>query len=131
MSQDGSQTGSPAPNANAPIPNTDGSAEGITICVKVIEDYRGQRISKWEAVSQIASALQSVTTGTDNKQISTAGNTYLAMLDEHNKLLAHASVQGQRDSGQSNRGNEIDDVVDAEAASKRPCSWSASPGSKH
>src|ERR1700729_1248273 len=57
--------------------------EHVANCLKAIEDYRGQNISKWEAITQISTTIQSVTASTDNKQRSTAGDTYLAMLDEH------------------------------------------------
>jgi len=82
MSQHGSQTSSPVPD------------ESVTTCLRAVEDYRGQGISKWEAVTQIASAINSSTAGTDNEQRSTAGDTYLAMLDEHDQLLAKASARG-------------------------------------
>src|ERR1700677_4385161 len=68
MPQHGSQTGSPIPD------------ESVTTCLRAIEDYRGQGISKWEAIIQIASAINSATASTDNEQRSTAGDTYLMML---------------------------------------------------
>ena len=52
----------------------------IADCLKAIEDYRGQSISKWEAVTKISTAIQSTTPSTDNEQRSTAGDTYIAML---------------------------------------------------
>jgi hypothetical protein len=55
----------------------------VTNCLKAIENYREQNISKWEAVTQISTAIQSATANMDNEQRSTAGDTYLAMLDEH------------------------------------------------
>ena len=73
-------------------PNQEGH---ITDCLKAIEDYRGQSISKWEAISQISAAIRSTTASTDNEQRSTAGDTYLVMLNEHDRLLAGANAQGQ------------------------------------
>jgi len=61
--------------------------EGVTDCLKAIQDYRGQQISKWEAVLQIANAIKSVTTSMDGGQWASAGGTYLTMLNEHDKLL--------------------------------------------
>ena len=65
--------------------------EHIINCIKSFDDYRGQRIDKWEAITQISAAIQSATASTDIKQRSTARGTYLTMLDEHDRLLAGAS----------------------------------------
>jgi len=80
MSEHGSQTGSPVLD------------ESVVNGLKAVEDYRSQSISKWEAITQIASAIQSTTASMDSEQRSTAGDTYLAMLDEHDQLLAKAST---------------------------------------
>jgi hypothetical protein len=59
MSQDGhygNRTGSPIPN------------ESVANCLKAVESYRGQSISKWEAITQIGSAIQSATASTDDEQ---------------------------------------------------------------
>ena len=80
MSKHGNQT---------ETPNQEGH---VANCLKAIEEYRGQSISKWEAISQISAAIQSTTAGTDNEQRSTTGDTYLAMLDEHDRLLAGANA---------------------------------------
>jgi hypothetical protein len=40
----------------------------VVNCIKAIDDYRGQNISKWEAVTQISAAIQSATASMDNKQ---------------------------------------------------------------
>jgi hypothetical protein len=63
--------------------NTPNQEGHVSNCLKAIKDYRKQNISKWEAVTQISSAIQSTTARMDSKQRSTAGDTYLAMLDEH------------------------------------------------
>ena len=82
MSEHGSQTGSPIPD------------KSVVNCLKAVEDYRSQSISKWEAITQIASAIQSTTASMDSEQCSTVGDTYLTMLDEHDQLLAKASTRG-------------------------------------
>ena len=80
MSQHGSRSGSPVLD------------ESVDNCLKAVEDYRGCNISKWDAITQIASVITSVTASTDNAQRSTAGATYLAMLDKHDHTLARASA---------------------------------------
>jgi hypothetical protein len=40
----------------------------VVDCIKAVDDYRGQNISKWEAVSQISAAIRSATASTDNEQ---------------------------------------------------------------
>src|SRR5882762_8559881 len=70
--------------------------EHISSCIKAIDDYRGQNISKWEAITQISNALQSTTASTDSEQRTTAGGTYLAMLDEHDQMLAGAGSRGRQ-----------------------------------
>jgi len=118
MSQNESQTGSPAP---------DGS---VTNCLQAVEDYRGQHISKWEAISKIATAIQSATASTDNEQRTTAGDTYLAMLDEHDNLLAGASNRGRLEHPQNNEEEGYEEDVNPTAKSKRSLSRSSSPDSK-
>ena len=125
MSQDGhhgSRTGSPIPN------------ESVANCLKAVESYRGQNISKWEAITRIASAIQSATASTDDEQRTTTGDTYLTMLNEHNCLLAKASARGlqnhEQDTGQ-HEGNEVsEENFDGETRSTRLHSRSASPESK-
>ena len=58
------------------------SAEGelAADCIKAVEDYRGENISKWEAVSQISAALRSATVSTDIEQRSSAGSTLISTL---------------------------------------------------
>ena len=63
--------------------STSAQADHITECVKAIADYRGNRINKWGAITQISAAISSATTSTNEQQQATAGGTYLAMLDEH------------------------------------------------
>ena len=72
------------------------SQEGhIADCLKAIEDYRGKNISKWEAITQISTTIRLATASMDNGQRSTAGDTYIAMLDEHDRLFTGANSQGQ------------------------------------
>ena len=120
MSQHGSQIGSPIPDKN------------IDNCLKAVEDYRSQDITKWEAITQIASAIQSATASTDNEQRSTAGSTYLAMLDEHDQLLANASARGRRQPEPSAERNSAyeEDFNGEDWVSKRSFSPSESPESK-
>ena len=59
----------------------------IANCLKAIKNYRGKNISKWEAITQISTAIQSATASMDNEQRSTAGDTYIAMLNKHDQLL--------------------------------------------
>jgi hypothetical protein len=118
MSQNESRTGSPIPD------------ESVTNCLKAVEDYRSQQVSKWEAISQIAAAIQSITPSTDVEQWSTAGSTYLAMLDEHDNLISRASNRGQYNHGQDNEETRYEAVINAEARSKHSISRSSSPESK-
>src|SRR6202167_2367778 len=104
MSQHGSQIGSPVPDEN------------IDNCLKAVEDYRSQDITKWEAITQISTAIQSATASTDNEQRSTAGDTYLAMLDEHDRLLTSAGSRGQHGIEQdSDEPNEHQENTNGEA----------------
>jgi hypothetical protein len=110
---------------------TPNQEEHVSDCLKAIEDYRGQNISKWEAISQISAAIQSATASTDNEQRSTAGDTYLAMLDEHDRLLTRASSRGHPGTGPY--GEETYDQQEefnGEIGSKRSISRSGSPASK-
>jgi hypothetical protein len=85
----------------------------------------------WEAITQIASAIQSATASTDNEQRTAAGDTYLTMLDEHDSLLAKASTRGLQSHEQDDEQNEgIEENIDGEARSKHSHSRSASPESK-
>jgi len=119
MSQHGSQIGSPVPDEN------------VDNCLKAVEDYRSQDITKWEAITQIAFAIQSATASTDNEQRSTAGSTYLAMLDEHDQLLANASARGRRQPEPSaERNSTYEEDFNGEAGSKWSISRSGSPASK-
>src|ERR1700722_6154078 len=68
--------------------------EFTTQCIKAIEDYRGQSITKWEAITPILDALQSATASMNSGQRSTAGGTYLGMLDKHNRFVTGAQTQG-------------------------------------
>jgi hypothetical protein len=70
------------------------STEGdLTVdCVKAVDEYRGENISKWEAVSQISASIQSATASTDIGQSASTGETYLTMLNEHDQSLVDAST---------------------------------------
>jgi hypothetical protein len=57
--------------------------EHVDKCIKAVNDYREQHINKWEAVTQISTAIQSATASMDNEQQATAGGIYLVMLNEH------------------------------------------------
>ena len=119
MSEHGNQT---------ETPNQEGH---VADCLKAIEDYKGQSISKWEAITQISTAIRSATASTDNEQRSTAGDTYLAILDEHDRLLTGASARGQ--SGAEPDDEEVYDrqeEFNGEDGSKRSISRSGSPVSK-
>jgi hypothetical protein len=70
--------------------------EHVVSCIKAIYNYREHNISKWEAVAQISTALWSPTASVNNDQRATAGETYLAMLDEHDQMLADASSHGHQ-----------------------------------
>jgi len=123
MSQNGSQVGSPSPGV-------DGS-EDIANCLKAIEDNRGQHISKWEAISKITSAIQSITASMDDEQRLTARSTYLAMLDEHNRLLTQASLRGQPGHVEPViREEQYEEVINSEAGVKHSHSRSDSPNHK-
>jgi hypothetical protein len=66
----------------------------IVNCIKAVDDYRGQNINEWEAVSQISTAIWLATASTDNEQRANTGGTYLTMLDEHDQMLTNASSCG-------------------------------------
>jgi hypothetical protein len=98
---------------------------GVADCLKAVEDYKGQNISKWEAISQIATAIQLVTASTDNKQQSTAGDTYLAMLDKHDNLLIRTSNQGQQGDRPDGGEERYKENTNGEARSKHSLSLAA------
>ena len=56
MSEHGNQT---------ETPNQEGH---VTDCLKAIEEYRGQSISEWEAISQISATIRLTTASMDNEQ---------------------------------------------------------------
>src|SRR5882762_3600535 len=77
------------------------------------------------------SAIQSATASTDDEQRSTAGGTYLAMLNEHDQLLAKASSQGfRRAEPEDERGSTFEEEFNGKTRSKRSPSRSESPESK-
>lgn len=50
--------------------------EGVTDCLKAVENYRGNHISKWDAISQITTSIRSSTASTYDEQRASAGGTY-------------------------------------------------------
>ena len=119
MSQHGSRSRSPVLD------------ESVVNCLKAVKDYRGRNISKWDAITQITSAITSVTASMDNAQRSTAGATYLAMLDKHDHTLARASARGHQGGEDVNEQNEEpEEIFNREAKSKHSHSQSGSPESK-
>jgi hypothetical protein len=101
----------------------------VADCIKTIADYRGNRISKWTAISQISGAITSATTASE-EQRATAGGTYLAMLDEHDGIVTSAHARGRRETA---RYDDDDDEPDDPAGanrSRRSLSRSASPSTK-
>ena len=68
----------------------------VAECVKAIADYRGKQISKWGAVTQISGAISTATASTNEEQRATAGETYLAMFDEHDQILTSAHARGRQ-----------------------------------
>jgi len=105
----------------------------VSECIKAVDDYRGQNISKWEAVSQILSSIRSTTASTDIDQRATAGGTYLAMLNEHDQALINAGSRGLQGLEQNRNENNVqeEEDVDGEVGSKHSqFSRSCSPSSK-
>jgi hypothetical protein len=91
----------------------------VSECIKAVDNYRGQNISKWESITQILSSIRSATASTDIDQQATAGGTYLAMLDEHDQTLINASSRGRQGLEQnSNENNEQEEDADGEVRSK-------------
>jgi len=104
--------------------------EHIVNCIKSIDDYRGQNISKWEAVLQISSALQLATASMDIEQRTTARRTYLTMLDEHDQMLTSASAHGGQGPNQIEDGNnEQEEEFIGENGTKHSQSQSSLPSS--
>ena len=114
MSEHGDQSNSPT------------LQEHIVACLKAIEEYRGQAITKWEAIAQISTAIQSTTAITDIKHRSTTRVTYLTMLNKHNWLLSKASSWGNHTS-RWDHDNENDNNIDGEVGSKHAWSQSGTP----
>ena len=104
MSQHGVSTTTTTPEDSTATPE-----DHIAICVKAVVGYRGQEIGKWEVISRILGAIESTASSTDIEQRTAAGETYLAMLDEHDRLLSKASSRGMQGSNQvedEDRGSE-------------------------
>ena len=53
-------------------------------------DYRGKQISKWAAITQIFTAILSATANMNGNQQAAAGETYLAILNEHDQIFTSA-----------------------------------------
>ena len=87
----------------------------VAECVKAIADYMGNRISKWAAITQISAAISSATT-TNEEQRATARGTYLAMLDEHDGIVASTHARGRRETA---RYDDDDDEPDDPAGANR------------
>jgi hypothetical protein len=103
----------------------------IAECIKAIADYRGKRVSKWAAIAQISTALSSAAATTNSDQRATAGETYLAMLDEHDRILASAHTRGRQGLRQSDSDEEEPEENPAgEDRARRSLSRSRSPSSK-
>ena len=64
----------------------------VTECLKVVKDYMGQRISKWDTIMQVSTTIQSATVSINSEQCTAAGGTYLAMLDEHDRTLTNTHI---------------------------------------
>src|SRR5882762_5689707 len=82
--------------------------------IKAVDNYRGQNISKWEAVSQILSSIRSTTASTDIDQRATAGGTYLAMLNEHDQALINAGSRGLQGLEQNRNENNVQEEEDVD-----------------
>ena len=68
----------------------------VAECIKAVDDYRGQQISKWNTVVQITVAISSAIAGMNSMQHAATGGTYLVMLDEHDQVLTNAHVHGRQ-----------------------------------
>jgi len=105
--------------------------ELVANCIRSVDDYRGQRINKWEAITRISAVIQSSTASTDIKQRTTAGGTYLAMLDEHEWLLAGARSRGYQGLGRFEFPDQEQEEDSSGAnQSRNSRSRSSSPSSK-
>ena len=100
-------------------------------CLKAVEDYRGQQISKWDAVAQVTTAITSATVSMTSEQRAAAGGTYLAMLDEHDQALANAHNHGRqgRDRDDSEPSEHRENTARANGFERSP-SRSRSPSLK-
>ena len=103
----------------------------IAECLKAVEDYRGQRISKWDAIAQISAAISDATVSTNSEQRATTGGTYLAMLNEHEETLTNAHICRRQGRGRDDRENsERGENTARENESEHSPSRSRSPLSK-
>ena len=103
----------------------------IAECLKAVEDYRGQRISKWDAVERVTTAIASASASTTREQRAAAGETYLGMLDEHDRALADAHNRGrQRHGRDDSEPSEPEENAARANGSRRSPSRSRSPSTK-
>jgi hypothetical protein len=106
-------------------------ADHVADCLRAVEDYRGHRLSKWSAIALISTAISAAAAGTTSEQRTAAGEHYLVMLDEHDRVLADAHTrgrQGPRPVDDANYG--ADEDAAGEDRSRRSLSRSCSPHSK-
>ena len=71
----------------------------VAECLEVVEDYKGQRISKWDAFAQVSTAISSAAVSMNSEQHSAAGGMFLAMLNKHDWTLANAHICRQQGLG--------------------------------
>jgi hypothetical protein len=103
----------------------------VAECTKAVEDYRGKRVGKWAAIAQISTAISSAAASTSSDQRAAAGETYLAMLDEHDRILASAHTRGRQGLGRNDSDDEgLEENSAGENRSRRSLSRSRSPSSK-
>ena len=111
--------------------STSGQADHVAECVKAVTDYRGNQISKWDAIAQISAAISSATASTNEEQHAAAEGTYLTMLDEHDRILAGAHGRGRR--GAEPFDSDDEEPNEDPAGKNRACrslSCSSSPSTK-
>ena len=94
-------------------------------------DYRGNRISKWGVITQISAAILSAAANMNEEQQATTRGTYLAMLDEHDQILASAHARGRQGADRYKSDNgEPDEDPTGENQGRHSLSHSTSPSSK-
>lgn len=110
----------PSTPENAPVESTQLGPEASKRCEQAVRDYGEGRLTKGAAASRIYEALSTAGFEVDESQLEGAFDSYIQLLDQHDRTLKAAAERGERIAATEQRECTAANAGNSHTASEEP-----------